>query len=456
ISSTLLLSIMSLGKNFEFFNRLLFDNLPYLNKFRAPSSMLTIIALLVGTMAFYTLSKMIKSAYDQDKIKRALMISFGILASICVFFWIIGPGFFDMSKGENNEQTKVLVEIREAMMTGDALRGLIILLIGSGLIYFFNAKKIGSNIFLAAFGVVMLFDIYTINNRYLSHSDFMTNKASQSIFKPRNVDNQILLDNSLGYRVFDLTIDTYNSSIPSYYHRTIGGYHPAKLRRYQDLIDHCIDSEKTMLGGLLKTYTGNPDDSNFVRGMSQLHVLNMLNTKYFILGEQGKELAFPNNNAYGTSWFVKDVKWVNSADEEIDALKSTDLKTTVVIHNEWKQSAGVQGDGLGSIKLVEYMPNSLKYNSESATEQIAVLSEIWYGPNLGWTASIDGKSTDLFRVNYALRGVRVPAGKHEILLNFKPTSYFLGKTLASIFSILLIGIMGVCVWMYSKKDKPIE
>ncbi|MCC6815121.1 MAG: YfhO family protein [Saprospiraceae bacterium] len=452
IISSVLLLLMSLGKNFEIFNQLLFNTLPFLNKFRAPSSILTIVAIYAGIFGFYTLSKILKHEFDSEQIKKAIYISGGFLGMICIFFWIIGPGFFDMSKGAPADQAKVLIDIREAMMTGDALRGLLLVLSGSALILLYSRRKMKENIFLSALGILILFDLLTINSRYITSNDFITDSSSKLIFQKRKVDEQILNDKTPGYRVFDATVNTYNSSIPSYYHHTIGGYHPAKLRRYQDIIDHCLDGEMQKLNQILQGFNGNPNDSGFVNSMNQLQVLNMLNTKYFILGEPQKEIALPNSTANGSAWFVNNIKWVQSADEEIEALKSTDLKHTAVIHNEWKEMAGVHGDGTGSIALLSYSPNELKYTSESSTDQIAVLSEIWYGPNLGWTATIDGNSADLFRSNYVLRALKVPAGKHEIILSFKPKSFFIGETLSAIFSLLLIGLIGISIWI-NKRNK---
>ncbi len=452
VVSITLLSLMSMGRHFEMLNEILFNYLPFLNKFRAPSSILTIVALYLGIFGFFVLGKLIKNEFSQEAVKRSLLISGGVLGLICIFFWIVGPGFFDMSKGASGEEAKIMVNLREAMMTGDSLRSLLILAAGALLIYFANQGKLKPYVFLGGFGVLMLFDVFSINSRYISHKDFMSDNASNSIFQTRKVDDQILQDKTPGFRVFDATIDTYNSSIPtSYYHHTIGGYHPAKLRRYQDLIEHCLDAEHAKLGQILQNFSGNPADSNFIQSMSSLQVMNMLNTKYFILGEHGKEVALVNYAANGPAWFVNNIQWVSTPDEEIESLKKADLKHMAIIHNEWKDKAGVAGDGEGLIGLESYSPNELKYKTDANSDQIAVLSEIWYGPDLGWTASIDGKPADLFRVNYVLRGIRVPAGKHDIVLTFHPSSYFTGEMISAISSILMFAFLGLSLWMQWKK-----
>jgi hypothetical protein len=273
-----------------------------------------------------------------------------------------------------------------------------------------------------------------------------------TVFEPREVDKQILTDKTLGYRVWDNSVDTYNNSFPSYFHHTIGGYHPAKLRRYQDLIDRCIDVERNKMQTILQTFNGNISDSNFVSSMNQLQVLNMLNTKYMIFGEKGKEVVLPNPASNGAAWFVKNIEWVNNADEEINLLMKRDLKQTAILHNEWKDKISQAGDGQGTIKLIEYEPNKLKYQVETNSGQLAVLSEIWYGPDLGWTAKLNDKEIDLFRVNYALRGVNIPAGKNELILEFKPKSFYTGEIISYCCSSLLILLLMFSLWSMYKKS----
>ncbi|MBK9270416.1 MAG: YfhO family protein [Saprospiraceae bacterium] len=451
-TATLLLCLMSLGKHFEIFNRILFDYLPYYNKFRAPSSILTVAGVLCSIFSIFTISKLYTGDFVKEKLRKSLLYSTGILSAFCSFFWILGPGFFDMSGGLETQETAILVGLRKAMMSADAMRGLIFVLIAAAILYFYDRSKIKPIVFLMSIGILSLFDILSINQRYLSHSDFVKASAKSSVHNPRPVDQQIMQDQTKGYRVMDLTNDPYNNAMPSYFHHMVGGYHPAKLRRYQDLIDRCLDEESKMLQSVLQNFNGDPNDSNFVKGMNQLQVYNMLNTKYFILGERGKEIVLPNSAANGSAWFASNIHWVNTADEEIGALRNQNLKSTAVIHKEWESMAGQAGDGQGEISLQSYEPNKLEYNSNSGSDQLAVLSEIWYGPNLGWTASIDGKPAELFRVNYALRGISVPAGNHKIILEFKPTSYTIGELLSFIGSGIMLLVLGLTLWY--KKRKP--
>lgn len=450
--STLILCLLSLGKHFEILNKFLFDFLPYYNKFRAPSSILTVAAIPCTIFSVYTLSQLYLKKIDIRSILKPLIYTSGILSGICLFFWIMGPGFFDMTGGKDTQDTAILVGLRKAMMSSDSMRGLVIILISAGITYFFIKDKLKSNYYVAAIAILAIIDIFTINQRYLSHSDFIKKSSLANAHTPRQVDQQILDDKSLGYRVMDLTIDAYNSAMPSYFHRMVGGYHPAKLRRFQDLIDHCLDLEKNKLQSVLQQFNGNPADSNFIAGMNQLFVYNMLNTKYLILGEPGKELALLNPAANGTAWFVNNIQWVQSADEEINALKTTNLKSTAVIHEEWKSQAGNAGDANGKIEMSAYEPNMVQYSSESNADQLAVFSEIWYGPDLGWKAFIDGKEVELFRVNYALRGLKIPAGKHDIKMEFKPKSFVLGEQISYFGSGLLILLLGLVAYRQMKRE----
>ncbi|MCC6842496.1 MAG: YfhO family protein [Saprospiraceae bacterium] len=447
-----LLCLLSLGKNFEILNRILFEYLPYYNKFRAPSSVLSIASIYCTIFGVYTIGKIVSGKIDTPKLKKAIFYTAGVLSLFCLFFWVMGPGFFDLSKGQSGEEVKVIVKLREAMMTGDALRGMILILLVSGVIYLYTLNKMSNILFTSIVSIIALFDLFSINSRYITQGDFVKQNIKSTVFEPREVDKQILTDKTLGYRVWDNSVDTYNNSFPSYFHHTIGGYHPAKLRRYQDLIDRCIDVERNKMQTILQTFNGNISDSNFVSSMNQLQVLNMLNTKYMIFGEKGKEVVLPNPASNGAAWFVKNIEWVNNADEEINLLMKRDLKQTAILHNEWKDKISQAGDGQGTIKLIEYEPNKLKYQLETNSNQLAVLSEIWYGPDLGWTAKLNDKEIDLFRVNYALRGVNIPAGKNELILEFKPKSFYTGEIISYCCSSLLILLLIFSLWSMYKKS----
>ncbi|MBK7233346.1 MAG: hypothetical protein IPH93_14055 [Saprospiraceae bacterium] len=225
--------------------------------------------------------------------------------------------FFNMTGGQETQETAILVGLRKAMMSADAMRGLLLHWQHWELDIYTINQKLNQSFFLASVSVLALVDIIGINQRYLDHSDYVKSKTKESTHTPRPVDQQILQDKTAGYRVMDLTMDPYSNAMPSYFHHMVGGYHPAKLRRYQDLIDRCLEPERGMLQSILQTFTGDPNDSNFVSSMNQLKVYNMLNTKYFILGERGKEMPLINNAANGSAWIVSNIHWVNSGTKKL-------------------------------------------------------------------------------------------------------------------------------------------
>ncbi|MBK7698662.1 MAG: YfhO family protein [Saprospiraceae bacterium] len=293
----------------------------------------------------------------------------------------------------------------------------------------FLKDKINSTILIAVIGVLGLFDLVQIGKDYLDKKILLLNTYKQN-FEARPVDTQILQDNDPNFRVYDATINTFNSASTSYFHKTIGGYHAAKLQRYQDIIDRHIS----------KNNQG---------------VLNMLNTKYFILqGADGSPTVQRNPAALGNAWFVNNIIQVPDANAEIDSLTSFDPAGDAVVHNEFKDYiANLTPSKNGAITLKSYHPNKLVYESNTEGEQFAVFSEVWYGPNKGWQASIDGKPVDHIRTNYLLRGLKIPSGKHEVIFEFKPQAYFLGETISLISSLILIGLLIFYIYTQVRPSK---
>jgi uncharacterized membrane protein YfhO len=262
-------------------------------------------------------------------------------------------------------------------------------------------------------------DLLLVDSKYLSHDDFVSDRNYKQNFEPREVDLQILKDNDPNYRVYDATIETFNSADASYFHKTVGGYHAAKLQRFQDIIDNHISK-------------------------NNMKVLDMLNTKYFIVpAGENKQVVQQNPNALGNAWMVDSIIIVDNANAEIDSLKNFIPSYSAIVHNEFKNYVGnFNPNKEGNINLTSYEPNKLVYKFESPSEQFVVFSEIWYGPNKGWQAYIDGKAVEHIRVNYLLRGMKIPAGSHEIKFEFRPKSFYLGETISMICSLfILIGII---------------
>ena len=440
--------LMSMGKNFSMLNRFLFDYLPYFNKFRTPNSVLTITSILIPLLAVYTLNDLYINKLDLTRFKRSLLISTGILATVCLVIWLMGPSFWDTQKGLN-PQMKLIGDWRESLMKSDAMRSLFFVLASAALLYFWTTKKVKNNYLLLGFAALFLLDVIPINRRYISEEDFSIKKKTADTYAPRKVDLQIKQDPALYYRVMDNSIDTYNSSFASNFHKTVGGYHPAKLRRYQDMIDHYIQNENQSLAQRLNAANGN--DSLMRVVFNSLNVLNALNTKYFIFGNPGSEGVVINPAINGNAWFVNSIKWVNTADEEINAIQTTPLKTTAIVHNEFKNIIGnLSPTGQGTISLTEYAPNKLAYQSESSADQLAVFSEIWYGPNKGWKVSIDGQSVEHIRVNYTLRGLKIPSGKHSIVFEFRPGIYYQSEFISLFTSLSILIGLGLVGYRYYK------
>ena len=316
------------------------------------------------------------------------------------------------------------------MMRMDSFRSLGLMIVATVGIYLFIKNKISSIILIGIVSFVLLFDQLGVAKRYLDTDSFQPTANANASFTPRPVDTQILSDSDPHYRVFDQSINTFNSSISSYYHKTIGGAHAAKLQRIEDL------RERQILKGNQK-------------------VLDMMNTKYFIVpGQDNQPEARRNGAALGNAWFVNTIQMVGSADEEINALESFDPGSQAIVHQEFSNYlGGLQPSKNGSITLAEYAPNELSYNSQTSSDQFAVFSEMWYGPNKGWQAYVDGEPVDHIRVNYALRGMKIPSGNHRITFIFDPQVYKTGNMISLISSILfLLGVFAFGWFWYKGRE----
>jgi hypothetical protein len=443
IGAVILTFLLALGNNLNFFNEPLFNNLPLLSKFRAPSSILGVTAVFFTIMATLSLGKVVAASNkSKANLIKPLYIAAGISGGICLVLGLLGGSLFDFV-GQSDARLQqagydmgAVISDRKSLLRNDSLRSLFFILLATGLIWAYLKDKVKVNMMLAGVGLLMLVDVWTVGQRYLSADDFVTPNQVQANFQPRPVDTQILnAEKSRGdYRVFDLSIDVFQSASTSYFHNTIGGYHPAKLQRYQDIIDYYLTK-------------GNQG------------VMNMLNAKY-IISQQGQ--LQQNPAAFGTAWFVESIKKVNTPQEEIDALSNTNLNNeAIVLDSEFNNYIGsFDPQKNGTITLTDYQPNHLTYTANATGEQLAVFSEIWYGPNKGWQAYIDGQPVDHIRSNYILRALKVPAGSHKIEFKFNPASFRIGDTisLASSLTIilLLLGYLGYSGLQYYKELETME
>jgi hypothetical protein len=432
LAAILLTLGISLGHNFNILNEFLFYNMPGFNKFRTPNSVLTVTIVFVAWLALLGINTMLNTTAEKRAafIKPVVRSAIGV-GGFCILMAIMGGMFFSFSNEASDQQYANILEPltahRQSMLSSSAWTCAFLVGMAFTLIYFFLKGKISSAFFALGLGLVVLFDFFPIAKNYLSNKDFVSQNRYSQNFEPRPVDAQILKDQDIHYRVYDASVNTFNSASTSYYHKTIGGYSPVKLQRYQDLIDRHIAK-------------GNQS------------VLNMLNTKYFIMpNEQAGPQAQLNPGAYGNAWFVDSIKMVENPNAEIDALSNIS-KNVAIVHKEF--ATYVQGFNpvvAGEIKLTKYEANKVAYTSESTSDQLAVFSEIWYGPNKGWKVTIDGKEVEHIRVNYLLRGLKVPAGKHEIKFEFYPEKFFQGETISGYSSMaILLAFIGALLFQLFK------
>ena len=420
VASLVLLGLMSLGKYFGGFNQLLFDTLPLLNKFRAPGSIATVIAipLVIGGalgMHHFFLGK----AEKLDKWKSMKWTGIG-LGGFLVLATIIGliTNSFSGLNDANYEQAGILdavVDERQSIFLNSGIRSLFIAALSFLACWAYHRKWLSPVYGILALGVIVLGDLWQLNKNYLPNSRFAAPNQVENPIRSRPVDDLILKDTGLYFRVHDLTADPFRSSTASYFHKTIGGYNPAKLLRYQDIIDR---------------YLSNNDQK----------VLNMLNTRYIITSQNGTPTANVNAAALGNAWYVNEYIIVQTPENEINGINGIDPEEKAIIHNDFAAyMQGMQMNKNGTIELTAYAPDKLTYKSNSSSEQLAIFSEIWYGPNKGWNAYVDGNKVDHIRANYLLRAMRVPAGEHTIEFRFEPRSVRIGSIISLITSIGLIG-----------------
>jgi hypothetical protein len=416
--AVLLTYLLSMGKHFEILNRLIFDYLPLYNKFRAHSSVLSVTAILIPILGILTIDQLSKST-DKLAYKKPLIYSGGILGGLALILWLMGGSFFDFVSLSDTQYDQAiqnaLITQRKEMLSSSALRTLFFVLLCGGLIWLYIHDKIKNTFLIVGIGLLAMFDLFQIDNDYFGHDSFVTARQLNSEFEPRPVDQQILQDPDPYYRVYDATISTFNSASTSYFHKTVGGYNAAKLQRFQDIIERHITQ-------------------------NNMKVINMLNTKYFIVnGPDNNPTAQLNPDALGNAWFVNQVKVVNTANEEINALTDFEPDSVAIMHKEFESLvANKTFQKMGEIKLTKYHPEKLEFTTNSENDQFAVFSDIWYGPNKGWQAYIDGKEVEHARVNYLLRGLPIPKGQHTVVFEFKPNAYYAGIKINMISSIIII------------------
>lgn len=472
IGATFFSIVLAWGRNFMPLTDFFIDYIPMYNKFRAVSSILVIAEFTIPLLAIFALKRILDEPEIIKTNRKATITSLVLTAGVALLM-SISPELFtsfipaqeaqmlqnavDQQMIPANELSGILGnmhEMRAAMVSSDALRSFFIILVGCGLLWFYTIGKLRKTLVIVGISILCLVDMWTVNKRYLHDDQFIPNSTRTETFNKTKTDELILQDKSLDYRVLNLASNTFNENNTAYWHKSVGGYHAAKLRRYQEMIERHISPEMQAAYREIATAGGEMDSVD----ASKFRVLNMLNTKYFILpaGQQGQTVPILNPYAYGNAWFVDKVQYVNNANEEIDALKSILPTETAVVDARFKDilKGTTEGykDSLSSITLKEYEPNRLVYETNNAKDGIAVFSEIYY-PD-GWQVTIDGKPADIARANYILRTMYVPAGKHTIEMRFDPTSLHITEGIAyGALALLLIGIIIVIVIARKKYTK---
>ena len=460
VAASLIGILLAWGSNFQAFNYFMLDHLPFYNKFRAPSMAMVIPQLCIPLLAVLAVSKLTEQETDWEaawkKLQLSVMVTGAIVLLLAAFYFMADfTGKGDMQIKDNfkqsmlqqvppgqqppaqlltqaNETSRSLIsalrEDRKSLMAGDLLRSILLIAVAIVLLGLFVRKKINVMVLSIALIVLTAFDLMSVDKKYLGYDNFREAEEVSDQFTPSPADVQILQDpDHANFRVFNQSSNFTNESLTSYHHNSIGGYSPAKLGLYQDLIEHQLSK-------------GN------------MQVFDMLNTKYFIRQDQsGRPMAQINPGAFGTCWLVKGIKYVNTPNEEMFALDSTNLRDTAIVAVSFKKSIkqDPQYDSTASIQLKQRQNDAISYSFKAATAQFVVFSEIYY--TAGWNAYLDGQKTDYVKTNYTLRGMYVPAGNHTIDFKFEPASYNTGRTITIWSTILIYLAIVLAIVLYIKK-----
>lgn len=453
LGATVLSILLSWGKNFMGFTDFFLDYIPMYDKFRAVSSILVIAEFTIPLLAILALKEVIVRPQLIKEQVKAFYISLGLTGGIALLFALL-PGFFFPSYVSSMEMQALqgipadqlapllanLEEIRKSIFTSDAWRSFFVILIGAGVLWMYGMGKLKAKVMISALIVLCIADMWSVNKRYLYDDQFVEKVQQENSFKPTDTDKAILADKTLDFRVLNLAGNTFNENNTSYWHKSIGGYHAAKLRRYQEMIEEHISSE---MNDVFKAVSDAGGDMKKV-DPSGFPVLNMLNTRYFIFPLQGGQ-TMPMQNPYtmGNAWFVDEVQYVNNANKEIDALHHINPAKVAVIDQKFSEQVKQTAvpDSMSSIKLTAYEPNGLKYEVDSKTGGTVVFSEIYYP---GWQAYIDGVEAPHGRADYILRAMNVPAGKHEVEFKFDPKSLHVTETVAFI----ALGVLALMLLLF--------
>ncbi len=445
--------LLSLGKNFSILTDLMLDYFPGYNKFRDVKNIIVIQQFAMALLGVLAIKEVYQRKITNEEFMKGLKYAFGITGGLALLFAIV-PGIAGSFSGSTDAQymqmgwpkelINALISDRQTFLREDSFRTFIFVTLAAAGLWAWWNNKIKGQYAIVLWVVLIIGDMWTVNKKYFNNDHFTSKKEVAVPFQKMTVDKEILKDKDLYYRVLNLQ-NPFADARTSYFHKSLGGYHGAKMKRYNELISYAIQPEmQALIAGFKK-----PASIDSV--MNYLPVINMLNTKYFIYDLNSAPL--PNSHALGNAWLVKSVKMVGKADEEVTLLKNFDPKSTAIVNKSFeKDLAGfTSASGEGEIKLKEYQPNYLKYEaSVNSGSQLAVFSEIYYPK--GWKSFIDGKETAHVQADYVLRAMVIPSGKHEIEFKFEPQSFYLGNKVSMASSILLLlAIGGYFIYVFKQK-----
>lgn len=446
LGATIFAIILAWGKNFEIVNTFLFHHLPLYNKFRVPAMALTITEVTMATMAILALKEIFDHKENRKIYLKPVYISAGITGGLCLLFALFGSslmsfsGLSDTPYQDYPGLLNAIVADRKSLLSSDSWRSFFFIAAAAGLLWYYINKKFQTTYLVVIIGILIFIDLWNVDKRFLNDDNFVDKKRISEVI-PTEIDQEILKDKDPNYRVLNLTSSTFQESKTSYFHKSIGGYSPVKLSRYQDIIEH------------------------YFAGSIHPHIINMLNTKYILFPtQQGTPQLHKNTAALGNAWFVNHLQWVNSPNEEIAALKDFDPTQTAFIDKEWQSK--LEGwetlqhavDSMASIRLTNYAnPGNLFYESSSTMPHLAVFSEVFYKT---WRAYIDGEETPLVRVNYILRGLKVPAGHHKIEFKCVDELFLrsakISKTFSIVVGIVIFCLLSFMIWSNLKNKPPLS
>lgn len=439
LSVTILSIFLAWGKHFYWFSDFFIDFVPGYNKFRTVSMILVIAELTIPFLGVLAVSELIHQKFEKKDFLKAMKYSFYGLGGVVLLFALLPGAFLNFSGGMDKDLLEAgypqflidaLAVDRQVILRADAFRSFVFILLTAGLILLFYFGKVKRSLFIVVLALLFLLDLWVVSRRFLNTSNYVSKRENQQIFQPTPADLQILMDNDPNFRVFNLTRNPFNDAVTSYFHKSIGGYHGAKMGRYQDVIDMYL--------------------SKF-----NMNALNMLNTKYFIINAENQGMALPqyNPDALGNVWFVESYRLVDNADQEIGALGDFMPGKEMIVDKRFSEllpGKDFERDTLAKIKLTSYRPNFLVYSSVSNTDQLAVFSEIFYSK--GWEVTVSGEKAEHFRVNYILRGMVIPAGEHKIEFRFRPQAYFTGEKIALASSLLMLVLVFSVLYREFQKE----